>query len=179
MVTPEDDVSQSDEAATKSETINGTTDDGALPDSLDDKETTDTNEAAASGNSDEGDADKTTKDVNAAPQASLEATSVPPTVEPTTSTGTQDSPSKEVKSSSPSKATFVHDPNKITLRFLFAGRDGINVIIDCKPNDTVGEVKGALMSVWPESELVLLAKMFIVMVDCQMFSLPTQHTQNY
>jgi hypothetical protein len=176
MVTPEDDVSQSDEAATKSETINGTTDDGALSDSLDDKETTDTNEAAASGNSDEGDADKTTKDVNAAPQASLEATSVPPTVEPTTS---QDSPSKEVKSSSPSKATFVHDPNKITLRFLFAGRDGINVIIDCKPNDTVGEVKGALMSVWPESELVLLAKMFIVMVDCQMFSLPTQHTQNY
>ncbi|KAL3797853.1 hypothetical protein HJC23_006891 [Cyclotella cryptica] len=49
-----------------------------------------------------------------------------------------------------SSSTFVHDPNKITLKFLFAGRDGINVIIDCKPNDTVGEVKGALMSVWPK-----------------------------
>jgi hypothetical protein len=62
------------------------------------------------------------------------------------------------------KSNLVHDPNKITLRFLFAGRDGINVIyvIDCKLNETVGGVKGALMSVWPEGELVLFAKMFIV-----------------
>jgi len=46
--------------------------------------------------------------------------------------------------------TFVYDPNKITLKFIFANRDGLNVILDCTPADTVGEVKGALLSLWPE-----------------------------
>jgi hypothetical protein len=50
------------------------------------------------------------------------------------------------------KSNLVHD--KITLRFSFAGRDGIHVmyVIDRKPNETVGGVKGALMSVWLEGE---------------------------
>lgn len=45
---------------------------------------------------------------------------------------------------------FVDDPNKITLKFVFANRDGLSVIIDVLPEDTVGEAKGALLSMWPE-----------------------------
>ena len=83
------------------------------------------------------------EDATPAPQAA------PETTEGTSSSLLESSSSPST--ASPSKpATFVYDPNKITLRFLFAGRDGIHVLIDCKPNDTVGEVKGALMSVWPE-----------------------------
>lgn len=56
--------------------------------------------------------------------------------------------------STPSQpATFVYDPNKITLKFIFANRDGVHVILECKPSDTVGEIKGALLSVWPEGEI--------------------------
>mmetsp|Transcript_4110 Transcript_4110/g.6015 ORF Transcript_4110/g.6015 Transcript_4110/m.6015 type:complete len:266 (+) Transcript_4110:390-1187(+) len=55
-----------------------------------------------------------------------------------------------VPSSSSKKAKFVYDPDKITLRFLFANRDGLSVSVDCTQADTVGEVKGALLSVWPE-----------------------------
>lgn len=39
---------------------------------------------------------------------------------------------------------------KITLRFLFANKDGFTITIECKPDTTVGEVKGRLLSVWPE-----------------------------
>lgn len=46
----------------------------------------------------------------------------------------------------------VYDPNKISLKFIFANRDGVNVILDCKPSSTVAEVKGALLSVWPKGE---------------------------
>jgi len=42
-----------------------------------------------------------------------------------------------------------YDPDKITLRFIFANRDGLAVHLECKPADTIGEVKGALLSVWP------------------------------
>lgn len=45
---------------------------------------------------------------------------------------------------------YTYDPNKVTLRFIFANRDGLAVTIECKPADTVGDVKGALLSVWPE-----------------------------
>ena len=61
-----------------------------------------------------------------------------------------------VSSSKRSRPPYKYDPNKITLRFLFANRDGLTVTVECTPNDTVGEVKGALLSVWPEGkELVL------------------------
>lgn len=45
---------------------------------------------------------------------------------------------------------FVYDPNKISIKFLFANRDGLFVSCDCAPSDTIGEVKGVLMSMWPE-----------------------------
>lgn len=45
---------------------------------------------------------------------------------------------------------FIDDPSKITLKFIFANRDGIVVTVDCKPTDTVGEVKGVLLSMWPD-----------------------------
>ncbi len=45
---------------------------------------------------------------------------------------------------------FHYDPNKITLKFIFANRDGLHVILECNPTDTIGEVKGALLSMWPE-----------------------------
>lgn len=47
-------------------------------------------------------------------------------------------------------APFKYDPNKITLKFIFANRDGVNAMIECAPTDTIAEVKGALLSVWPE-----------------------------
>jgi hypothetical protein len=52
-----------------------------------------------------------------------------------------------------SRPPYKYDPSKITLRFLFANRDGLTVTIECEPSDTVGEVKGALLSVWPEGTL--------------------------
>jgi hypothetical protein len=55
-----------------------------------------------------------------------------------------------VSSSKKSRPPYKFDPDKITLRFLFANRDGLTVTVECKPTDTVREVKSALISVWPE-----------------------------
>lgn len=55
-----------------------------------------------------------------------------------------------VSSSKRSRPPYKYDPDKITLRFLFANRDGLTVTVECNPGDTVGEVKGALLSVWPK-----------------------------
>jgi len=44
---------------------------------------------------------------------------------------------------------FVYDPNKINIRFLFANHDGLDVTVICNPSDTVGQVKGQLLSLWP------------------------------
>jgi archaellum component FlaD/FlaE len=60
------------------------------------------------------------------------------------------SPVPVVSSSKRSRPPYKYDINKITLRFLFANRDGLTVTVECNPSDTVGEVKGALLSVWPE-----------------------------
>jgi hypothetical protein len=57
-----------------------------------------------------------------------------------------------VSSSKRSRPPYKYDPDKITLRFLFANRDGLTVTVECTPGDTVGEVKGALLSVWPEGK---------------------------
>lgn len=59
-----------------------------------------------------------------------------------------------VSASKRSRPPYKYDPNKITLRFLFANRDGLTVTVECKPADTVGEVKGALLSVWPEGKIL-------------------------
>ena len=64
------------------------------------------------------------------------------------------SPSKIPAAPTPSQqpGPYVYDPNKITLKFIFANRDGVNVILECNPSDTVGEVKGALLSMWPKGK---------------------------
>jgi len=55
-----------------------------------------------------------------------------------------------VSSTKRTRPPYKYDPEKVTLRFLFANRDGLTVTVECKPGDTVGEVKGQLLSVWPE-----------------------------
>jgi hypothetical protein len=57
-----------------------------------------------------------------------------------------------VASNKKARPPYKYDPNKITLRFLFANKDGLTVTVECNPGDTVGEVKGALMSVWPDGK---------------------------
>jgi hypothetical protein len=52
----------------------------------------------------------------------------------------------------PQRVPYKYDPGKITLRFLFANRDGLTVQVTCNPSDTIGEVKGALISIWPEGK---------------------------
>mmetsp|Transcript_11232 Transcript_11232/g.19090 ORF Transcript_11232/g.19090 Transcript_11232/m.19090 type:complete len:182 (+) Transcript_11232:209-754(+) len=70
-----------------------------------------------------------------------------------------ETPKKEENSSPPTpilttsgkkRPPYKYDPKKVTLRFIFANRDGLAVTLECKPADTVGEVKGALLSVWPD-----------------------------
>ena len=75
-----------------------------------------------------------------------------------------DSPNSKavVSSTKKSRPPYKYDPSKITLRFLFANRDGLTVTVECNPRDTVGEVKGALLSVWPEGELFLFCFWFQV-----------------
>lgn len=63
-----------------------------------------------------------------------------------------------VSASKKSRPPYKFDPDKITLRFLFANRDGLTVTVECNPTDTVGEVKGALMSVWPEGKRIVANK---------------------
>lgn len=67
-------------------------------------------------------------------------------------TGGTETPIAIVSSSKKSRPQYKYDPDKITLRFLFANRDGLAVTVECKPGDTIGEVKGALLSVWPEGK---------------------------
>jgi hypothetical protein len=67
-----------------------------------------------------------------------------------------------VSSSKKSRPPYKYDPHKITLRFLFANKDGLTVTIECDPKDTVGEVKTALISVWPEGE----CSAFVGMLHC-------------
>ena len=57
-----------------------------------------------------------------------------------------------VSSSKRTRPPYKYDPEKITLRFLFANRDGLTVTAECKPSDTIGEIKGQLLSVWPEGK---------------------------
>jgi len=61
----------------------------------------------------------------------------------------QDQVSEQTSISRRKRTPFVHDPNKITIKFIFANRDGLHVTVDCKPADTVAELKGVLLSMWP------------------------------
>lgn len=55
-----------------------------------------------------------------------------------------------VSNSKKTRPPYKYNPEKITLRFLFANKDGLTITVECKPEDTVGEVKGQLLSVWPK-----------------------------
>jgi len=76
-----------------------------------------------------------------------------------TSSATPQTPAKESKAeetcpailttSGKKRPPYKYDPDKVILRFIFANRDGFAVHLECKPADTIGEVKGALLSVWP------------------------------
>lgn len=66
------------------------------------------------------------------------------------------STSTKKSSNSSRPPPYKYNPEKITLRFLFCNRDGLTVTVECNPTDTVGEVKGALISVWPKGTSLLL-----------------------
>jgi hypothetical protein len=86
--------------------------------------------------------------------ATVETTATESGVEATSKKeGKPADPLPQVSSSKRTRPQYKYDPNKITLRFLFANRDGLTVTVICNPNDTVGEVKGALLSVWPKGRL--------------------------
>jgi hypothetical protein len=53
------------------------------------------------------------------------------------------------------RSSYQYDPAKVTLKFLFANHDGLTVTIECKPADTVGEIKGALLSTWPDGKRIM------------------------
>lgn len=55
------------------------------------------------------------------------------------------------------KSQYKYDPEKITLRFLFANRDGLTVTVTCDPSDTIGEVKGVLISIWPKGKFLKIS----------------------
>mmetsp|Transcript_24882 Transcript_24882/g.47703 ORF Transcript_24882/g.47703 Transcript_24882/m.47703 type:complete len:165 (-) Transcript_24882:479-973(-) len=81
----------------------------------------------------------------------------------TNSSSGGDSPAPAATSSSRSEPVpFVYDPDKTSLKFIFANRDGLHVILDCKPADTIGEVKGALLSLWPEGKRQFCLAVFSV-----------------
>lgn len=60
-----------------------------------------------------------------------------------------------VSASKRTRPPYKYDPEKVTLRFLFANKDGLTVTVECKPGDTVGEVKGQLLSVWPDGKCLI------------------------
>lgn len=45
---------------------------------------------------------------------------------------------------------YVHDPQKIAIKFIFANRDGLNVYVKSFPTDSVHVLKQSLISLWPK-----------------------------
>eukprot|EP00934_Nitzschia_sp_Nitz4_P005447 Nitzschia sp. Nitz4//scaffold101_size76361//3622//4322//NITZ4_005590-RA/size76361-augustus-gene-0.21-mRNA-1//-1//CDS//3329532122//5437//frame0 len=95
------------------------------------------------------------------PAEEAATSTTPPTTEEATTTTTtsdangasSDAPKKSepiVSSSKKHRPAYKFDPDKITLRFLFANHDGLTVTVECNPSDIVSEVKAALLSVWPD-----------------------------
>ena len=93
--------------------------------------------------------EETTETTKPSPEESTTAT-VEETPESDSTPAATASSAPVVSSSKRTRPPYKYDPNKITLRFIFANRDGLTVTIECKPSDTVSEVKGALLSVWPD-----------------------------
>lgn len=45
---------------------------------------------------------------------------------------------------------YVYEQGKVTIKFLFANRDGLSAFVKCNESDTVATVKASLLSVWPK-----------------------------
>lgn len=60
--------------------------------------------------------------------------------------GSDDATEPETKESE----EFVYEPGKVSIKFIFANRDGLHVQIQCEESATVGTVKGSLLSMWPK-----------------------------
>lgn len=99
--------------------------------------------------------EKDPKDIETATDATGESMVVP-----TTTMNNKKEPI--VSNSKKSRPPYKYDPDKITLRFLFANRDGLTVTLECTPNDTVGEVKAALLSVWPDGKFYTKTRRMIL-----------------
>lgn len=56
-----------------------------------------------------------------------------------------------VSVSKKSRPPYKYDPNKITLRFLFANRDGLTVTIECDPSDTVAKPRARSFPCGPKT----------------------------
>lgn len=57
---------------------------------------------------------------------------------------------RQLLSPTKSDVDFSYEPGKVSIKFLFANRDGLNVRIQCELSDTVATVKGSLLSMWPD-----------------------------
>lgn len=113
----------------------------------------DTEEGAPTNNNDNDDNDIIKKETAAETLTDISGDDEPPESDGgDAGAESPNSPIAVVSSSKKSRPPYKYDPDKITLRFLFANRDGLAVTVECKPSDTVGEVKCALLSVWPEGE---------------------------
>lgn len=60
----------------------------------------------------------------------------------------------EVSASTGTVAEDDNDEEKIDLKFVFANRDGVQVVASFQLSDTIAEVKGVLMSLWPKADLI-------------------------
>ena len=108
----------------------------------------------------------TTDNNNNANTNAIHVDTVNPAITPLQSAGTSNTIATEINnhhhppatttaatiSTPPPRLPYKYDPDKITLRFLFANRDGLTVTVTCNPSDTIGEVKGALISIWPKGK---------------------------
>ena len=125
---------------------------------------------AASSNLEEVKSEETEQFVtNVMLEESTETTTIPPNEEEKTAESNNPNPDETKKSTSPPKpsvsrkqrgvtsslatdANYVHDPNTIAIKFIFANRDGLNVFVKSLPTDTIQVLKQSLLSLWPKGK---------------------------
>jgi hypothetical protein len=110
-----------------------------------------------SSRSDEAPLDKADNEHHAQFQHHMEVSNVENGKEPEIPEAIAKSETKQPGSTNSGKkrSSYQYDPAKVTLKFLFANHDGLTVTIECKPADTVGEIKGALLSTWPDGKIII------------------------
>jgi hypothetical protein len=110
------------------------------------------------------------------PNSTSITTPLPQPTTPTISTAAVPTETTHHQTSTPQRLPYKYDPDKITLRFLFANRDGLTVTVSCNPSDTIGEVKGVLISIWPKGKCKALDR-YVVFVWHQLFLTTTRPTR--